>query len=101
MLKEFKKIIESSSTCVFNGPMGKFEESDFKKGTVEVFDSMACSKGFSLAGGGHSISILERENIELSYVSTAGGAMSRFLMGKTLPAIEALEINAKSIGLNN
>jgi phosphoglycerate kinase len=94
-IKLYRKIIQNSSTCVFNGPMGKFEDPGFKKGTVEVFESMAGSKGFSLAGGGHSISILEKENIKLSYVSTAGGAMIRFLMGKTLPAIEALEMNSK------
>ncbi len=100
-IKEYTRLIENSSTCVFNGPMGKFEEPEFKKGTVEIFESMASSTGFSLAGGGHSIAILERENIELSYVSTAGGAMIEFLMGKTLPAIEALEINANNFKLKN
>ena len=94
-------IIQNSLTCVFNGPMGKFEEPEFKKGTVEVFKSMELSKGFSLAGGGHSISILEKENIKLSYVSTAGGAMIRFLMGKTLPSIEALEINSQNFEYQN
>jgi len=98
---QYKEIIQNSLTCVFNGPMGKFEEPEFKKGTVEVFKSMSLSKGFSLAGGGHSISILEKENIELSYVSTAGGAMIRFLMGKTLPAIEALEINSQNFEFEN
>ena len=98
-IKQYEAIIQNSLTCVFNGPMGKFEEPKFKKGTVEVFKSMAQSKGFSLAGGGHSISILKKENIELSYVSTAGGAMIRFLMGKTLPAIEALEINSQNFEL--
>jgi len=95
-ISQYREIIQNSLTCVFNGPMGKFEEPEFKKGTVEVFKSMSLSKGFSLAGGGHSISILEKENIKLSYVSTAGGAMIRFLMGRTLPAIEALEINAQN-----
>ena len=100
-ISQYKVIIQNSLTCVFNGPMGKFEESEFKKGTVEVFKSMSLSKGFSLAGGGHSISILEKENIKLSYVSTAGGAMIRFLMGKTLPAIEALEINSQNLEFEN
>ena len=100
-ISQYKVIIQNSLTCVFNGPMGKFEVPEFKKGTVEVFKSMSLSKGFSLAGGGHSISILEKENIKLSYVSTAGGAMIRFLMGKTLPAIEALEINSQNLEFEN
>ncbi|MHA1214030.1 MAG: phosphoglycerate kinase [Candidatus Hodarchaeales archaeon] len=89
-IMEYSLIIENSLTCVLNGPMGKFEENGFEKGTVEIFKSMSRSKGFSLAGGGHSVSILEKHHIKLSYISTAGGAMIRFLMGKPLPAIQAL-----------
>jgi phosphoglycerate kinase len=93
-IAEYSKLIRNSMTCVFNGPMGKFEEKEFEKGTLDVFEAMSQSKGFSLAGGGHSISILEKNDIKLSYVSTAGGAMIQFLMGKPLPAIQALEKNA-------
>ena len=92
-IKHYTEIILNSSTSVFNGPMGKFEDPEFAKGTLEVFKAMSKSQGFSLAGGGHSISILEKNNIQVSYMSTAGGAMIRFLMGKTLPAIEALHTN--------
>ncbi len=93
-IAEYTELIRNSMTCVFNGPMGKFEESGFGKGTLDVFSAMSQSKGFSLAGGGHSISILEKNDIKLSYVSTAGGAMIQFLMGKPLPAIQALNQNA-------
>ncbi|MHA1974362.1 MAG: phosphoglycerate kinase [Candidatus Hodarchaeales archaeon] len=92
-IREFSSIIETSQTCVLNGPMGKFEEPGFEKGTLEIFKSMSRSKGFSLAGGGHSVSILEKYHINISYTSTAGGAMIRFLMGNTLPAIQALNAN--------
>ncbi len=92
-IEHYTEIIRNSSTCVLNGPMGKFEDPEFAKGTLEVFKAMSKSQGFSLAGGGHSISILEKNNIKLSYMSTAGGAMIRFLMGKTLPAINALYKN--------
>ncbi|MFX1286251.1 MAG: phosphoglycerate kinase [Promethearchaeota archaeon] len=89
-INEYRTIILESATTVLNGPMGKFEEPGFEKGTLEVFKAMSGSKGFSLAGGGHSVSIIEKNNIKLSYVSTAGGAMIQFLMGKPLPAILAL-----------
>jgi len=92
-IEEYRNIIEQASTIVLNGPMGKFEESGFEKGTLAVFKAMEKSRGFSLAGGGHSVSIIMKNNIKLSYVSTAGGAMIQFLMGKPLPAIIAL--NAK------
>ena len=61
---EYSKIIEKSATSVLNGPMGKFEEPGFEKGTLEVFKAMSKSKGFSLAGGGHSVSIIETNKIQ-------------------------------------
>ncbi|PWI49416.1 phosphoglycerate kinase [Candidatus Heimdallarchaeota archaeon B3_Heim] len=97
----YTEIIQNSSTCVFNGPMGKFEDPEFAKGTLEVFKAMSKSQGFSLAGGGHSISILEKNKLKLSYMSTAGGAMIRFLMGKTLPAIDALYTNAQQFSVED
>ncbi|MHA2244829.1 MAG: phosphoglycerate kinase [Candidatus Hodarchaeales archaeon] len=90
-IKEYTRIIKEASTIVFNGPMGKFEESGFEKGTLDIFMAMGKSNGFSLAGGGHSISIIEKNKIKLSYVSTAGKALIQFLMGSKLPAIEALD----------
>lgn len=90
-IEKYKQIIKNSSTIVFNGPMGKFEDRGFEKGTLEIFKAMGSSKGFSLAGGGHSVSIIEKYNIDLSYVSTAGKAMIQFLMGKPLPAIMSLK----------
>ncbi|MHA2326938.1 MAG: phosphoglycerate kinase [Candidatus Hodarchaeales archaeon] len=89
-IEDYEKIIRNSATIVLNGPMGRFEEPEFEKGTVSILKAMSKSEGFSLAGGGHSISIIERNKIELSYVSTAGKAMIQFLMGKPLPAIIAL-----------
>jgi phosphoglycerate kinase len=70
--------------------MGKFEVKGFENGTLGILRAMERSKGFTLAGGGHSVSIIEKNDLNLSYVSTAGGAMIRFLMGKDLPAITAL-----------
>jgi phosphoglycerate kinase len=90
-IEDYTEIVEQASTVVLNGPMGKFEESGFEKGTLEIIKAMERSKGFSLAGGGHSVSIIEQHNIQLSYVSTAGKALLQFLMGKILPAIEALD----------
>ncbi|MFX0013494.1 MAG: phosphoglycerate kinase [Promethearchaeota archaeon] len=89
-IQKYTEIIETASTIVLNGPMGKFEDFGFDKGTLAIFKAMEKSNGFSLAGGGHSVSIIEKYNIKLSYVSTAGGAMIQFLMGTPLPAIKAL-----------
>jgi phosphoglycerate kinase len=73
--------------------MGVFENSEFVFGTQKIFEEIANSKAFSLAGGGHTIAALQELGLanKVSYVSTAGGALTEFLMGKKLPGVAALE----------
>lgn len=94
-IDEYTEVITKASTVVLNGPMGKFEDPGFDKGTLGIFEAMGQSNGFTLAGGGHSVSIIEKNKIKLSYVSTAGKALLLFLMGSSLPAIDALNENEK------
>ena len=73
--------------------MGVFENCEFIFGTKRIFEAIANSKAFSLAGGGHTIAALQKLELadKISYVSTAGGALTEFLMGKKLPGVVALE----------
>jgi phosphoglycerate kinase len=73
--------------------MGVYENSKFSFGTRRIFEEIADSKTFSLAGGGHTIGALQEFGLstEISYISTAGGALIEFLMGKKLPGVVALE----------
>ncbi|MEM1885553.1 MAG: phosphoglycerate kinase [Candidatus Jordarchaeales archaeon] len=89
----FTKILHEAGTIVVNGPAGVYEDERFSKGTKELFNAIAESRGFSLAGGGHTIEVLEKYNIspKINYISTGGKAMLSFLAGEKLPAIEALK----------
>jgi phosphoglycerate kinase len=73
--------------------MGVFENKEFMMGTKEIFEAIAASKAFSLVGGGHTVAAVEELGLanKMSYVSTAGGALIEFLMGKQLPGVVALE----------
>jgi len=93
--KDFAKVIESSSTLLWNGPMGVFEMKPFANGTKAIAKSVAkaTKKGaFSLVGGGDSVAAVNQMGLadKVSYVSTGGGAMLEFLEGKELPGIKAL-----------
>jgi phosphoglycerate kinase len=92
-VEEYSKIIRNAKSIVVSGPMGVYENSEFLYGTKSIFNEIAESKAFSLAGGGHTISALEELGLskKISYVSTAGGALIEFLMGKRLPGVVALE----------
>lgn len=95
-IAHYEKLIKNAESIVVSGPMGVYENDEFNVGTKEVFGSVANSRAFSLAGGGHTIAALQKFGLsdKISYVSTAGGALIEFLMGKELPGVAALETAA-------
>jgi phosphoglycerate kinase len=92
-VEDYSKLIRNAKSIVVSGPMGVFENKEFVYGTREIFEEIAKSHAFSVAGGGHTIAALQelRLSDKISYVSTAGGALIEFLMGKKLPGVVALE----------
>jgi phosphoglycerate kinase len=90
---KFSKLIASAKAIVVSGPMGVYENKEFNYGTKGVFTAIAGSKAFSLAGGGNTIAAIEEYGLskKIGYISTAGGALIEFLMGKKLPGVVALE----------
>lgn len=92
-VKRFTEIIKNSKTIVWNGPMGKFEESEYAVGTKAILAAVIESGAFTLMGGGESVEILEKEKAmeKITFVSTGGGAMLDYLADAPMPGIEALE----------
>lgn len=95
-IKEFQKVVETSKTILWNGPMGVFEFPNFAAGTNAIAESVvaATAKGaFSLIGGGDSASAINNAGYgdKVSYVSTGGGALLEYMEGKVLPGVAALE----------
>lgn len=90
---KFAGIIAKAKSIVVSGPMGVYENKEFNYGTKKVFEAIAASKGFSLAGGGNTIAAINEYGLskKVGYISTAGGALIEFLMGKKLPGVVALE----------
>ena len=92
-VEAYAKIISSAKSIVVSGPMGVYENKEFNYGTKKVFEAIANSKAFSLAGGGNTIAAIQEYGLtkKIGYISTAGGALIEFLMGKKLPGVVALE----------
>lgn len=92
-IEEFCDFIKNARTIVWNGPMGRFEEEEFEKGTRAIAEAIAKSEARSIIGGGDTIVALDKFGLrdKMSFVSTGGGAMLEFLAEGTLPGIEALE----------
>ena len=96
-INKYNQLIKEAKSIVLSGPMGVYEKKEFAVGTKKIFEEIANSNAFSLAGGGHTISALKQFGLsdKISYISTAGGALIEFLMGKKLPCVVALEKSAE------
>ena len=90
---KIQDIVLSSKTILWNGPLGVFENDYFSKGTEELSKEIAKSDGFSIAGGGETLSAINKfiNKDDVSYCSTGGGAFLEFMEGKDLPSIQALK----------
>jgi phosphoglycerate kinase len=95
-IKIINQIIEESSTILWNGPVGYFENSNFAKGSVEIakkiIEKNKDNTFYSVAGGGDTVALLNNVGATnyFNFVSTAGGAFLEYLEGKELPGIKAL-----------
>ncbi|MDP3963621.1 MAG: phosphoglycerate kinase [bacterium] len=90
--EQFAQIITKAATVVWNGPMGLFEIPAFAHGTIDLARAIGAADGFSIVGGGETVTLLRKLKLEskITYISTGGGAMLEFLGGKKLPGLEAL-----------
>jgi len=94
---EYASIIKDAKTIFFNGPAGVFEKAETELGTKSLLTAIANSNAFSAIGGGDSIAAVNKYHLanHISYISTGGGALVRFLSGEELPVIKALKKSAK------
>jgi len=92
-LAEYKKVLATAKSVVWNGPVGVFEFDAFAKGTGEVAKLVAeaTARGATtVVGGGDSVAAVNKFGLaaKMSHVSTGGGASLELLEGKKLPGIE-------------
>lgn len=89
----FEKAIQRSQTVLWNGPVGVFEVEPFSDGTLKIAQAISQNAGFTVVGGGDSVSAVAQFKLQFkfSHISTGGGAALCFLEGKELPGIKALE----------
>ena len=96
-IKNINKKIELSSTILWNGPAGYFENKNFSKGTMSIAENISKNtihkSLISVLGGGDTLAAINKSKNKLSFshLSTAGGAFLEYLEGKDLPGISVLK----------
>ncbi len=96
-IQEYQSAIKSANTIFVNGPCGIYENTLFELGTKTLWNSVADAKGYTVVGGGDSVTSFKKytDISKLNYVSTAGGALIRYLSGVELPLLKSFNSQAK------
>lgn len=84
--------IESASTIVWNGPMGKIEDKPFAEGTRAIAEFVAYADATTIVGGGETGEVVRRFKLQsrMTHLSTGGGAFLDYIAHGSLPALEVL-----------
>jgi len=96
-IEHYGKIISEAGTVFISGPAGFFEKENFSYGTKALLENVANSMATTIVSGGHLTSALKKFGLaeKITHISTAGGALVRYLTGIKLPMIKSLEESAK------
>ena len=99
--ENFGEIITNASedtSIIMKGTPGVYERPEFRLGSKMIYEYLAKSRAFTFIGGGDSstaLQVLGINTMQYSYVSLGGGALIRYLAGKPMPGIEALQSEQK------
>lgn len=93
----YSKMISGAGTVFMSGPAGLFESENFAFGTRELLSAVAGSMATTIVSGGHLTTALKQQGLagSINHISTAGGALVRYLAGERLPMMRALEEAAR------
>ncbi len=89
----FKRELGNAKTVVWNGPLGKFEQPRYERGTRVLAEFLGRIDTDVVVGGGDTLAAIKKFGLreEMDFVSTGGGAMLAFLTGADLPGLQVLE----------
>jgi phosphoglycerate kinase len=92
-IKFFADEIARAGTVVWNGPVGKFEDEPFSKGTRFIAQALANSPAITIVGGGETAEAVEEFGMadSMTHVSTGGGAFLEYVEGKPFKALEVID----------
>ena len=89
----FENILKEANTVIWNGPLGVYEFSKYKKGTDTILQYVVDNNIKTILGGGDIVAAASNANLKdkVYHSSTGGGATLEYLEGKELPGLVALQ----------
>ena len=100
-IQKYFQQIEKADNIFITGQLGMFENPEFRFGTTEILNKLSNADSKTITSGGHLSAVLEQLQIKnkIYHVSTAGGALVRYLTGEELPLLRALNNSASKHNL--
>lgn len=89
----FASYLQNASIVVWNGPLGVYEFTKYKKHTDELLEYIVSNNIKTILGGGDIVAAASTSGYKdkVYHASTGGGATLEYLEGKSLPGIEAIK----------
>ena len=89
----FIKILGSSKTVFWNGPLGYYEKEIYQKATKDLLEYLVNSNITVVLGGGDIVAASSKLGYKdkVTLASTGGGATLEYLEGKELPGLKVIE----------
>jgi phosphoglycerate kinase len=90
-ISAYESELGEAGTIFVNGPAGAYEQPGADLGTRRLWAAVAAAPGMTAIGGGDTVASAKRfvDLDDIGFVSTAGGALIRFVSGQALPLLQA------------
>ena len=92
-IARYREEIGRAQTVVWNGPLGKYEDKPYSRGTREIAEALATAPAVTVVGGGETAEAVESFGLaeKMTHVSTGGGAFLEYVEGTPFPALAQVE----------
>lgn len=92
-IDHYRQEIGRAGMVVWNGPLGKYEDAPYSKGTRAIAQALAESRAVTVVGGGETAEAVEEFGLaeRMTHVSTGGGAFLEYVEGTPFAALDQID----------
>jgi phosphoglycerate kinase len=96
-IETYRAEVGKAGTVVWNGPLGKYEDEPFSRGTRAMAEALAASRAVTIVGGGETAEAVEELGLadRMTHVSTGGGAFLEYVEGTPFKALAKIDDRGK------